>query len=368
MGKLTRRVKFIAQERRLSIPAEFLHLHDIERGEEIVVSSLDERLYAFAPPLWARYREVAEHLREWFPGQEHPFLALAGRAALVRLGSQDRVVLPRDFPYSAEEASRLHWELVHGILVMEPEMAAVPERPALSAPLGQASLFDLMPARPAPEGRFDRARCEETRIEQISVARIDWRDLRWAEGGVATLPTDALLRSLKVEGVRRPIVLREKDGGGFQVLDGFRRLAAARQLKMRTVPAIVWRGIDDAACEKLKLMEGPRVPAEDSSAVQRLQSTLRLHEDQVALREIESITGRRKRTLQRYLRVANDERVREAIETGRLSIFKAEEILKAGLDPQTVMKDGLTVQEIRDAAKKTGYRRPRREHGGPLDV
>ena len=38
MGKLTRRVKFIAKERRLSIPAEFLHEHGIERGDRLVIA------------------------------------------------------------------------------------------------------------------------------------------------------------------------------------------------------------------------------------------------------------------------------------------------------------------------------------------
>ena len=43
---------------------------------------------------------------------------------------------------------------------------------------------------------------------------------------------------------------------------------------------------------------------------------------------IEEITGRRKRTLQRYLRVAQNPSIRGAVEAGQVSIFKAEEILK----------------------------------------
>jgi hypothetical protein len=132
---------------------------------------------------------------------------------------------------------------------------------------------------------------------------------------------------------------------------------------MRAVPAIVWRGIDDDACRRLKLMEGPRARVSETTTVSRLQSTLRLHEDQVALKEIEHITGRRKRTLQRYLRVAQDPTLRQAIEDGRLSIFKAEEILKAGIGAEEAIRAAWTVKHIREEGRRAGRSRPRREHG-----
>ena len=59
MGRLTRRVKFIAKERRLSIPAEFLHLHHIERGDSLVICVLRQQLYCFPLSAYERYSEVA---------------------------------------------------------------------------------------------------------------------------------------------------------------------------------------------------------------------------------------------------------------------------------------------------------------------
>ena len=141
-----------------------------------------------------------------------------------------------------------------------------------------------------------------------------------------------------------------------------RRLGAARELQIRVVPAIVWRGLSEEDCKRLKLMDTPNPSEHEDSTVQRLQSTLRLHEDQVALKEIERITGRRKRTLQRYLRVAQDSNLRDAIETGRLSIFKAEEILKAGVDAATAIQERWTVKKIREAGAEVGSIRQRRHH------
>ncbi len=361
MGKLTRRVKFIARERRLSIPAEFLHVHGIERGDHLCVAAATERLYVFSVPVWERYSALAAQMEHFFPEQEHSLLAIVRDGVKLRLGSQDRIVLPKNFPFRREQSLRMHWDLVDGVLMMEPEVLEMPGRAVHDAPVGQASLLDLMTSSRANDEVFDRDRAAKELVESISVGRVNWRDRTFCED--SAMPSDALLRSVKVEGVRQAVVLREVEGGGFQIIDGFRRVAAARQLHIRTIPAIVWRGIEHDDCRRLKLQEPAREPEQEGTALNRLQSTLRLHEDQVALKEIEQITGRRKRTLQRYLRVAQHPQVRTAIEAGRLSIFKAEEILKAGIDPDAAIREGWTVKQIREAGRQLGRRRARRVHG-----
>lgn len=355
MGKLTRRVKYIAPERRLSIPAEFLHQHGIERGDRLVVSCVRDRLYVLDLATFETYERVVEQASAFLPGDGTGLAVLVRAGRALRLGSQDRVVLPRDFAFQAEQSLRLHWEMENGVLVMEAEGREASASPAPSVD-GQRSLLELMPT--APTARFD-AEAAQGLIEQISTARVDFRDRTWATSDA--VPPDALLRSIKVEGVRRPLVLREL-GDRYQVVDGFRRLAAARQLRLRTIPAVVWRGVRDEDVQRLKLMESPADGAPgDGSTVGRLQSTLRLHEEQVALKEIEHITGRRRRTLQRYLRVAQEPAIRDAIEDGRLSIFKAEEILKAGVDADRAIRENWTVKQIRDGSR-TVSRAPR-THG-----
>jgi len=360
MGKLTRRVKYIAKERRLSIPAEFLHQHSIERGDSLVVSAQRQKLYVFPLHTWERHKEMAEQVQNWFPSQQSALFEILEAGVCLRLGSQDRIVLPRDFPFQMEESTRLYWDLVDGILIMEPQHSALPERPVLSPQGGQASLLDLMGASQDGGSQFSRQDAEEELVEQISTSRIDPRDHTFKVTG--TTPSEALLRSIRVEGIRIPLVLRERADGNFQVIQGFRRLTAARELHVRSVPAIVWRGLSEEDCKRLKLMDTPNPSEHEDSTVQRLQSTLRLHEDQVALKEIERITGRRKRTLQRYLRVAQDPNLRDAIETGRLSIFKAEEILKAGVDAATAIQERWTVKKFRPAGTEVGSSRQKRHH------
>ena len=365
MGKLTRRVKFIAKERRLSIPAEFLHEHGIERGDALAVSAWSERLYVFSLPDWERTKSMAAQAERFFPESAHPFLRVIEGGISLRLGSQDRIVLPRTFPFQQDQNTRMHWELVDGVLQLEPEQRLIPERAAPNAPTGQRSLLDFMAANTPTLERFDRQEATAQLVETVSVARVAWRDRTWETDGIVA--PDSLVRSIKVEGVRRPLLLREQEDGNYQVIDGFHRLAAARQLKIRSVPALVWREISEEDCRRLKLMEQPKEQVAAHSPLQRLQSTVRLHDDQVALQEIEHITGRRKRTLQRYLRIAQDERIRDAVEAGRLSIFKAEEILKAGVDPEEAILGGWTVKTIREMGRKQSRKRPRRRDHGLRD-
>lgn len=366
MGKLTRRVKFIAKERRLSIPAEFLHEHGIERGDRLVVGVERGRLYAFSLAAYEQVKATVAQSERFFPGTEHPFHDVVRTAVELRLGSQDRIVLPRTFPFSEEKNTRMHWDLADGVLQLEPEHRVVPERATHDVPAGQRSLLDFMAANSPTLETFDREEAEAQLVETVSVARIDWRDRAYELDGI--IPPDGLIRSVKVEGIRRPLVLREREDGNFQVIDGFHRLAAARQLKLRSVPAVVWRDVSEDDCRRLRLMSPMRETVAARSPLQRLQSTLRLHEDQVALQEIEHITGRRKRTLQRYLRIAQDERIRQAVEEGRLSIFKAEEILKAGVDPDEAIREGWTVKTIRAEGRRASSRKARRRSHGTGDA
>ena len=363
MGKLTRRVKFIARERRLSIPAEFLHRHGIHRGDTLMVTLQSRELYVFQTDAWERMAELAENIDRWFPSDQHPFLRMLSFGVPVRLGSQDRIVLPKTFPFHPGDTVRMHWDLQEGFVRLTPEESAGSRGVSHPATATQTSLVDYFGKG---DGRaFSRKDTMRRLLERISVDQIDHRDR--ACSSQSPIPAETLMRSIRVEGIRRPVILREQGDGQFQVVHGFRRISAARQLKMSNVPAIVFRGITDDDRDRLKLMEVEEAPPMDSSPLRRLQSTVKLYQGQVELSEIEKITGRRKRTLQRYLRVAENQILRDAIERGRLSIFKAEEILKAGIDPEMAIRRKLTVKEIRAAARRSAQRRrPRRRSHRPL--
>ncbi len=358
MGKLTRRVKFIARERRLSIPAEFLHRHSVQRGDQLWVAVRGQELYVFHPDAWKNLRDLSSSVVRWYSDEHHPFFKMLEFGITVKLGSQDRIVLPRDFPFHSEETLRMHWELQDGFLRMTPEETAPHLRSTTSTRVSQTSMSDFFGSS---SGRsFDREMATRKLVERIPVRRIDHRDLCCSTQ--SPIPSEALLRSIRIEGIRHPLLLRKLPGGTFQIIHGYRRVAAARRLKMSAVPCIVFESISDDDRDRLKLVASDDQPMSEGTPLRRLQSTVKLYQGQVELSEIEKITGRRKRTLQRYLRVAENKVLREAIEKGRLSIFKAEEILKAGIDPEMAIRRKMTVKEIRAAARKSaqGRRRPRR--------
>lgn len=357
MGRLTRRVKFIARERRLSVPAEFLHVKRIERGDRLRVGVADRDLFLMHPEDWERLEGMSEHMDKWFPGEQHPFFRMFETGIAVKLGSQDRVVLPRTFPYHPGETLRLHWEIQGDVLRLSPEQDA--KQPPAPAPQRvQTSMVDYFGEAGTADRPLDRQEARRQLTERVHVDTIDHGDRTYSTQ--APIPGEALIRSIRIEGVRQPVVLHRGDDGRHQIVHGFRRVAAARHLKMATVPALVFEGLDADELVRLKLLEGDDVTPGDGTTLRRLQSTVKLYQGQVDLAEIEKITGRRKRTLQRYLRVAGDRVLREAIERGRLSIFKAEEILKAGIDPELAIRKGMTVKEIRAAARRQGTARRQR--------
>ncbi len=357
MGKLTRRVKFIARERRLSIPAEFLHRNGVQRGDLLMVSIQGRELYVFQKDAWERMADLAGNMDRWFPSEQHPFFRMLEFGVPVKLGSQDRIVLPKTFPFHPGETIRLHWDLQDGFIRMTPEEFA-PDRASVPRPAAtQTSMVDYFGNG---EGDlFDRKETMRRLTERVALREIDHRDRCCSTQ--SPIPGEALLRSIRVEGIRRPVILRELEDGTHQIVHGFRRVSAARQLKMSNLPAVVFRGLSEDDRDRLKLMETEEAPPMDSSPLRRLQSTVKLYQGPVDLAEIEKITGRRKRTLQRYLRVAENHILRDAIERGRLSIFKAEEILKAGIDPELAIRRKMTVKEIRATARRGAQgRRPRR--------
>ncbi|MCU1671798.1 MAG: parB [Blastococcus sp.] len=84
---------------------------------------------------------------------------------------------------------------------------------------------------------------------------------------------DELTHSVKEFGLLQPIVVREKPGGGYELIMGERRLRAARAAELATVPAIVRDTTDDALLRDALLENIHRVqlnPLEEAAAYQQL--------------------------------------------------------------------------------------------------
>lgn len=86
---------------------------------------------------------------------------------------------------------------------------------------------------------------------------------------------DALAASIREQGVISPLILR-RGRDGYELVAGERRLRAARQAGLKSVPAIV-REVADAEALELALVEN--LQREDLNAVEEAEAYRRLSED-----------------------------------------------------------------------------------------
>lgn len=104
---------------------------------------------------------------------------------------------------------------------------------------------------------------------------------RWESGDV-----EGLSSSIREHGLLQPVVVR-RIAGGFQVVAGHRRLAAARQAGLRRVPAMVAE-CSEAEAAVLALVENLQreglSPIEEAEAYRRLLEEFHLTQEELAAR------------------------------------------------------------------------------------
>ena len=125
-------------------------------------------------------------------------------------------------------------------------------------------------------------------------------------GGVSQLPVDAILRnprqprdqidakdlneltaSIREHGIIQPLIVSPETGGTYTLIAGERRLEAAKQAGLRTVPAIL-RQASDRELLELALIENIQRaelnPLEEAEAYRQLTEDFGLSHEEVALR------------------------------------------------------------------------------------
>ena len=117
MGRLSRKVKYISKERRLSIPAEFLHMHSINRGAQVVLIILGERILGFALGDWENHVKTLETAEKLHLSSGLFQIFRSGLS--LTLGSQDRLVIPKCAGFPLRVDTTLSWDLIDGVLVLE---------------------------------------------------------------------------------------------------------------------------------------------------------------------------------------------------------------------------------------------------------
>jgi ParB family chromosome partitioning protein len=128
----------------------------------------------------------------------------------------------------------------------------------------------------SPEGPVAAGELRALPVEDIA-PNPDQPRRRFDEDGLA-----ALAESLKERGVLQPVLVRPRDGGGYELIAGERRWRAARIAGLATVPAIVRPG-DDAASLELALIEN--MAREDLNPVEEARACAALIEELGLTRE-----------------------------------------------------------------------------------
>lgn len=138
-----------------------------------------------------------------------------------------------------------------------------------------------------------------------------------------------LAKSIKSNGVIQPIVVRTDGGDGFWVIGGERRLKAATQAGLVTIPAVIREDSDEAKILELQLVENIQkesVPfMEEAYGIRELRD-----KGSYDVKEIASMLGKSDTYIYGMLRIAAmSEEARRIAENGWISKGVAWEIAKA---------------------------------------
>jgi len=130
----------------------------------------------------------------------------------------------------------------------------------------------------------------------------------------------SLAEDIAQQGMLRPVVLFGPTP--HRVLDGRKRIEVAQSLQMATVPAVVLSAVSREDAARLRyLLE----TMSDRWAIARqLRVMARLHLNGAPLEALATLLRKKKRTVQRYLRIAQDPALVDAIERGEISLLEAE--------------------------------------------
>lgn len=181
-----------------------------------------------------------------------------------------------------------------------------------------------------------------------------------------------LAASVKAQGLLQPLLVRPRKEGGYELIAGERRLRAAGEAGLATVPAVV-READDRESLVLGLVEN--VAREQLSPLEESRAyAVLLDEFGLALGEIADRVGRSKPSVSNRLRLLElPDEVLQMLSSGELSEGHARAILALPDDDarkalaRRVAKTGMSVRQVEQATRDAGAPRQRRPRLEPID-
>ncbi|MHC4867010.1 MAG: ParB/RepB/Spo0J family partition protein, partial [Planctomycetota bacterium] len=167
----------------------------------------------------------------------------------------------------------------------------------------------------------------------------------------ANLNIDDLVDSIRQDGQLIPIVVRRQDDK-FQLISGFRRIAALTKLGRKKVQAKILYGISDVEARRISLLEN--LERNSLTSWDQVAAAERFREQGMENAEIAEAFRVSVRTIQRYLRVAEaPDDFRRALERDDITIQQAYEALKRHVPVSDLLKHGRSVRYLRGLSHKS---------------
>ncbi|HHW12198.1 MAG TPA: ParB/RepB/Spo0J family partition protein [Firmicutes bacterium] len=165
-----------------------------------------------------------------------------------------------------------------------------------------------------------------------------------------------LAASIKEHGVLQPLLVRRK-GDGYQLIAGERRLRAARQVGLTTVPVVV-KELDDRTIMEIALVENLQRedlnPMEEAEAYQRLMAEFNLTQEEVA-----KAVGKSRSAIANTLRLLNlPEPIQRMVAEGQLTMGHARALLSLEQPEQQlyisekILQEKLSVRETEELVRQ----------------
>jgi ParB family transcriptional regulator, chromosome partitioning protein len=168
---------------------------------------------------------------------------------------------------------------------------------------------------------------------------------------------EELKNSIRDKGVLQPILVRSiDDHGGYEVVAGERRLRAAQELNLKTIPVLI-RELTDQEALVIALVENIQReqlnPIEEAEAFQKLIMDFSYTPETVA-----AAVGKDRSTITNFIRLLKlPPLIKDAVSAGNISVGHARALL--ALDKESaqielldkVIRQGLSVREVEKAVK-----------------
>jgi ParB family transcriptional regulator, chromosome partitioning protein len=209
---------------------------------------------------------------------------------------------------------------------------------------------------------------QTVRIEEITPNHFQPRRV-FSEDGLAELEA-----SIRASGLLQPITVRPRQGGGWELVAGERRLRAAGRLGWTEISAIV-RDFDDRAMLTLALVEN--LQRTDLNAFEEAEGYQRLIEEfELTQQQVADAVGKDRTTITNLLRILTlPPAVRLMVEKGQISAGHARALLavkdqrhQVELANETIARQ-LSVREVESRARELLHdKREKKPHVQPTAV